>query len=76
VRVVSLDTGSAASIQELAQLIKTDYDQKIDLLVRGSSSVPRGSSTAAVAPAAAVPAPARLALQEDQADAHRIWPML
>jgi NAD(P)-dependent dehydrogenase (short-subunit alcohol dehydrogenase family) len=33
VRVLSLDTGNAASIQDLAQHIKTEYDQQIDLLV-------------------------------------------
>uniref|UniRef100_A0A383VCV6 Ketoreductase (KR) domain-containing protein n=1 Tax=Tetradesmus obliquus TaxID=3088 RepID=A0A383VCV6_TETOB len=33
VRVLSLDTGSAASISELAQHIKSEYDQNIDLLV-------------------------------------------
>jgi NAD(P)-dependent dehydrogenase (short-subunit alcohol dehydrogenase family) len=38
VRVLSLDTSSAASIKNLAQHINGEFDQKIDLLVREARS--------------------------------------
>ncbi|WIA15411.1 hypothetical protein OEZ85_002065 [Tetradesmus obliquus] len=43
VRVLSLDTGSAASINELAQHIKSEYDQKIDLLVNNAGILVRAA---------------------------------
>jgi NAD(P)-dependent dehydrogenase (short-subunit alcohol dehydrogenase family) len=36
VKVISLDTNSSASIQKLAELVKAEYDQKIDLLVNNA----------------------------------------
>jgi NAD(P)-dependent dehydrogenase (short-subunit alcohol dehydrogenase family) len=36
IKVVSLDTGSSASIHKLAELVKAEYDQKIDLLVNNA----------------------------------------